>query len=144
MGRASLDITSLWLPRGLSVHLWSVRSPVFENEKYVLSFNWEKYFIFALRVNVAKFSIANCYDKYLATYGSCLGWENFDLMTLFVWVYLRSLSTFLLWEKSAIHSIYLFPLKFYSALVSWQPSLKPALFIFISITNCTLRGPNFV
>ena len=76
-------------------------------KNYVLSFNWEKYFIFALRVNVAKFCIANCYDKYLATYGSCLGWENFDLMTLFVWGYLHSLSTFLLWEKSAIHYIYL-------------------------------------
>ena len=76
-------------------------------KNYVLSFNWEKYFIFALRVNVAKFCIANCCDKYLATYGSCLGWENFDLMTLFVWGYLHSLSTFLLWEKSAIHYIYL-------------------------------------
>ena len=33
-GRTSLVITLLWPPRNLSVHVWSGRSPDFDNEKY--------------------------------------------------------------------------------------------------------------
>ena len=35
VGRTSLNIILLWSPRNLSVHVWSGRSPHFENQKYV-------------------------------------------------------------------------------------------------------------